>query len=410
MYRHNAEVEVSIVTAMKPYRRVLALPGMRVLMGVGLLARIPYTASSLALTLHVTAERGFLDAGIVTGALTIGMAVGSPLAGRLIDARGMRPVLAVCTVAQLVFWLLVPSLPYPVLVPAALVAGVLNLPVFGVIRQCVAAMVPAAQRRTGFALDSMGVELSYIVGPALAVAGVTMLGSMWTTRLIGAGLVAAGIALIWLNPPTRSREEIAQVRVPRRQWLRPGLVALLATVSALTLVLTATELSLVASLTKSDDLEWTGLVIGLWCAYSLVGGFVYGSMSRSVSPLLLVGGLCVLTVPLGLVGGGWWWLCLALIPAGLLCAPALASTVDALSSRTPASARGEVMGLHGTALTIGVALAGPLAGGLIDSHGPGWAYAVTGLVAVAVVLLALPFVRRMPEPAVPAAAPEPVAV
>ncbi|MCG5212144.1 MFS transporter [Streptosporangium sp. KLBMP 9127] len=393
--------------ALAPYKRILALPGMRVLMAVGLVARVPYTASALTLTLHVTADRGFLDAGIVTAAVTLGMAVGSPLAGRLIDARGLRPILAVCAAAQCVFWFLAPFLPYPVLVPAALVAGVLSLPVFGVIRQCVAAMVPADQRRTGFALDSMAVELSYIVGPALAVAGVTTLGGPWTMRLVGAGLVGSGIALILLNPPTRSEAEIAQLRVPRRTWLRPGLVALLASVSALTLVLTATELSLVATLTKSGDLGWTGLVIGLWCAYSLVGGFVYGALSRSVSPLLLIGGLCVLTAPLGLVGGGWWWLCLALIPAGLLCAPALAATVDAVSSRTPGSARGEVMGLHSTALTIGVAAAGPLAGGIIDGHGPGWAFVVTGLVAVVVVLVAVPFVRAA-VPEAPAPATEPV--
>ena len=69
------------------------------------------------------------------------------------------------------FWATAWALPFPVLVAAAVVAGLLGLPVFSVIRQCLAAMVPLEQRRTGFSLDSMFVELSYMAGPALAVPG-----------------------------------------------------------------------------------------------------------------------------------------------------------------------------------------------------------------------------------------------
>ena len=43
------------------------------------------------------------------------------------------------------------------------------VPIFRRIRLALAAMVPADQRRPGFALDSMIVELSFMVGPAVAV-------------------------------------------------------------------------------------------------------------------------------------------------------------------------------------------------------------------------------------------------
>ncbi|GLX06091.1 MFS transporter [Microbispora sp. NBRC 16548] len=385
------------------YRRVLALPGVRTLLLVGMIARIPLTGTGMTLTLHVVNDQklGFLQAGLVGTASMAGAAIGSPLVGRFVDRRGLRPVLAVTTIVQLCLWCAAPAMPYAVLLPAALIGGLFSQPVFGAIRQCVAAMVPVENHQTGFALDSMGVELSYMVGPALAVASVTAFGGTATMYGVAAGLAGSGVALYLLNPPTRSAEEDAghEGAVSRRQWLRPGLLALLCLVSGLTFVLTTTELSVVAMLKADGATAWTGLVIALWCAFSLVGGFVYGGLSRGLPPVVLAGGLAVLTAPVGLVGGGWGWLCLALVPAGLLCAPALSSTVDAVNRRVPAAARGEAMGLHGTSLTIGGALAGPLAGGLLDAHGPAWAFAVSGTVGVALALLAALVMRDAPAAA-----------
>lgn len=77
------------------YRRVLGLPGLAALTGVGFAARLPVTATGLVLTLHVVLElgRGFTAAGAVGGAVTAGMAVGAPMLGRWIDRSGLRPVL-----------------------------------------------------------------------------------------------------------------------------------------------------------------------------------------------------------------------------------------------------------------------------------------------------------------------------
>lgn len=386
--------------SVEAYKRVLAIPGVRTLLLVGLMARIPITASGLVLTLHVVNDqhRGFFDAGLVGAAATIGVAVGSPFAGRAIDRLGLRPVAFFTTTAQLVFWVCAPFLPYEVLVPGALIGGMLGLPVFGMIRQCVAAAIPEDQRRTGFALDSMGVELSYMAGPALAVAGSTTLGSTPTMILLALGMVGSGTALLILNPPTRTAaEQEADQAVPRRQWLTLALITVLGTGTAATFVLTATELSLVATLKDKGAQDWTGLVIGIWCLYSLAGGFVYGMLPKGRSPLLLIAMLCVLTIPLGLVGGPWPWLIVALFPSGVLCAPGLASNIDTVSRWVPASARGEAMGLHGTALTFGIACSGPVAGSIIDGYGTGWAFAVAGLIGTLLVGVAVPFWRNAPQ-------------
>jgi MFS family permease len=380
-----------------PYRLVLAQPRMRAVTLLGFLSRIPATAAGMTITLHVITalELGYAEAGLAGALGMVGIGVGSPLAGRLVDRLGPRPVVVVTTVAQGVYWAVAPTLGYRWLLISAFVSGVLCIPVFGLMRQYMAALVPTEQRRTAFALDSMAVELSYMLGPALAVAGVTAIGSTATMYAVGAGLVAAGVAMTVMNPPVQSEEEAQDTStVPRRAWLNRGMIAILLATATTTFVLSATELTVVATLNNAGATAWTGLVIALWCVYSLVGGFIYGGLRRTVSPVLLVAGLGLMTLPVALVGGGWWWLLVLLIPGGLLTAPSLAATVDSVSTHVPASARGEAMGLHGTALTIGIAVGSPVAGAVIDAFGPVWGYLTAGGVGLLLVLVAAPIWPR----------------
>jgi hypothetical protein len=145
------------------------------------------------------------------------------------------------------------------------------------------------QRHVGFTLDSMLVELSYMAGPALAVASMTTLGSGATMMIIGGSLTIAGLALIMLNPPIRSTAEEVEHReragsTPRRQWFTPAFATLLGAAMAAMFILTATELALVATMTHAHQTAWTGLAIAIWCAYSLVGGFLYGGLRRGFPP------------------------------------------------------------------------------------------------------------------------------
>ncbi|MEU7997972.1 MFS transporter [Micromonospora sp. NPDC049060] len=383
---------------LKPYREALALPGLRSLLLVSVLARVPLTATGVTLTFHVVLDlgRGYGAAGLVGAAITVGAAIGGPLLGRLVDRRGLRPVLVLTGIAEAVFWSTAPMLPYPVLLPAAFLAGSLALPIFSVIRQSIAAMVPPERRRPAYALDSMSVELSFMLGPALAVAAATAISPRVTLHLVGAGIVAAGVAFWVLNPPVRGGGEPAgpQPRVPRRSWLTPRLLAVLAVSAAGMLVLGGTDVAVVAVLRENGDVGWTGAVLAVWAVASLVGGFAYGAVTRSFPPLILMAALSLCTIPVGLGGAHWWLLCLALIPAGALCAPTIAATSDEVSRLVPASVRGEAMGLHGSAVTIGMAVGAPLAGAVIDASAPAWGFAVTGAVGALVALAVLPIELR----------------
>jgi MFS family permease len=139
------------------YRETLAQPGLKSLLATATLARIPITAGSLVLTLHVVTDlgRGYGAAGLVGTAFTVGGSLGAPLLGRLVDRRGLRPVLALTTAAEVLFWSLGRFASYGGLLVAALVGGLLALPVFAVARQSVAALTPESHRLPAFALDSI---------------------------------------------------------------------------------------------------------------------------------------------------------------------------------------------------------------------------------------------------------------
>jgi MFS family permease len=381
-----------------PYRHVLALPGIRALLLVGVFARIPATAIGITLTLHVanTLGRSWAEAGLATAAFTIGAAVGSPLMGRLIDRRGMRTVMVLTGMAGAVIWTIAPHLSYPALLAASVVGGLLGIPIFAAIRLGLAAMVPSDQRRPAFALDSMIVELSFMVGPAVAVVFATSLPPGYGLYVLAGGLAVTAMLMYALNPPTRPEgHELPAVAPSRRTWFGSRLISLMIAGTAATFILSATDLSIVATLRDAGAVRWTGVAIALWCAYSLIGGLIFGAVHWSVSALALIAAMGLLTIPVGLAPS-WHWLLLALIPCGLLCAPTMTATNDDLARVVPAESRGEATGLLASAFTAGVAIGAPFAGLVIDHAGPAWSFAAAGAVGAIAVLAAVPAYRRSP--------------
>jgi MFS family permease len=382
-----------------PYRRVLAEPGVKGINQLGIAARVPHAATSVVLTVHVVQRlgRGYAAAGLVVAAWTIGAALGAPWRGRMVDRLGLRRALLPSLVAEALVWCSAPWLPFEWLVPAVVVGGVLGLPVFTVIRLALSVMVPDAQRRTAFALDSMSVEVAFMVGPALGVLVATRVSTTVALSGIGVLAVLAGVGLSVLDPPTRTPVPVgapADDGPPKRHRVpvTSGLIAVLAATAAATVVLAGTDVSLIASLRGTGQLGWTGLVAAVWAGASLLGGLVYGLLPKAVPPFLLLLGLGVLTVPVGLVHGPLA-LSLIILPAGFLCAPVITATADVLTRLVPEEVRGEAMGWHGSALTAGTALGAPLAGFAIDTIAPSAGFAAVGLAGVVLAVLGLAAVR-----------------
>lgn len=369
---------------------------------VTLLARIPLTAAPIALTLHVVLDLhlGFARSGLIAAMIAVGAAFGSPVLGAAIDRIGLRPILVVTTLAEGAFWLVASHLSYAMLLPAAVLSGLLALPVFTLSRQSLAALLPPADRQAGFSLDSMSVEASFAVGPALGVVAVTQVGSEPTFVGIAVLMLASGLALIRLDPPVRGEQGVApDLDGPRttaaatsmpgiRDWFGLRLAAVLVAAFGATFTLVGTDTAFTAAMRSFDHIGLLGLVTAVWCLASLVGGFVYGLTRRRADPLILLALLAALTIPLALAGN-WWTLALLAVPTGLFCAPLIASTTEVLTAITPATVRGRVMGSHASALTIGNAVGAPVTGVIVDHSSYQWGFVGIGALGLGLSVTAL---------------------
>ncbi len=412
------------------YRELLRRADVRSLLGVAMIARIPHTAAGMVLMYHVvdSLDRSYGEAGAVVAAFTLGIGIGAPWRGRLVDRVGLRRALMPSIIGEVIVWPLAGVVPFLWLFPVAFIGGLLALPIFSVVRKALSIMVEPRARRTAYALDSVGTELLFMVGPALGLWCSHQVGTAPVLAVIGLATSAAGV-LLWRHNPVLTR-----VAAPRPEpvedagpvstmitsaptatalssnaapdastdaggpdavsseasstehgpWMSTGVAVILALSAAAALALSGTEVSIVAELRELDHEGVLGTAIAAWCAASAVGGFIYGAVHRSISPTMLVLLLGILTAPLVLARSVPTLIAL-LVVAGLLCAPATAATTEALTRHVPEARRGEAMGWQGTAFTTGSAIGAPIAGMVIDWLGPSSGF---GSVAVLAVLVA----------------------
>ena len=388
------------------YRRVLSSPALRQALVLGVLVRMPIFAGGLVLTLHVvsTLHRSYGAAGLVSAAATIAIAISGPWRGRLLDRLGLRRVVVPSIVVAAVCWSIAPFVGYWWLLALAALAGLFVIPSFSIIRQAVIAAVPEDDRRTAISLDSVAVELSFMVGPAVGVWAATVWPTAWVLFAIEMVGVAAGVLLWIANPAIREAEDEtvvaettlgetaggraagqppAAAAVPRADWFRARFLAICLGAAATTVVLGGSDIAIVAALRAFDAQASIGWVLAIWGLGSLIGGLVYGGLHRSISAFSLLGGLSVATAPMALAAGAPSLAVLAFV-AGLLCAPTITATVDQVSRVVPPSARGEAMGWHGSFMTAGMALGAPAAGVAIDLWGWGAGFALVALIGLAV--------------------------
>lgn len=420
------------------YRELLAVRPVRRLLIVGMIARIPHSAAGVLLTLHIVLSlgQGYAAAGAAAAVMTIGIAVGAPWRGRRVDTVGLRKALIPSVISEALIWSVVPHVSYEWLLPLVFVGGLFTLPIFSVVRQSLGVMVTGEQRRTAFALDAISTEMVFMIGPAagaiVATSGFSVLG----LTVVGITTSAAGLFLMWFNPPTRSEAtdedcaaeqqqaaELAVVaaapghvqeaaaglrpagfdqRSPSRlrgvvarnfAWFTASVAAVFSVAAGVGMVLSGTDVGIVALLETGGHEAEIGLVFLFWCAASVAGGLIYGAMHRPVSPLVLLLGMAALTIPMGFAQDTLTLGLLSLLP-GLLCAPVLSAASEKVADLVDEARRGEAMGWYGSALTAGVALGAPLAGLFIDGIGPSAGFVSVGLAGVAICLLGLLLQQR----------------
>jgi predicted MFS family arabinose efflux permease len=319
----------------------------------------------------------------------VALAVSGPWRGRRLDQVGLRRAVAPSLVVLAACWSVAPFLGYWPLLGLAALAGLFVVPSFSIVRQAMIHGVPEEQRTTALSIDAVVIEISFMIGPAIGVLLATYWSTAWALFACEFASIAGGV-LVWLaNPPLRSDEAATDAMAqPRKRgaagygWVSPAFVAVLAASGAATIVLTGTDVGVVAALRDMGHQSWIGWQLAVWGLGSAIGGIVYGALHRTIPAAVLLALLAATTLPVALATEPIL-LAVLLFVTGFFCAPTLTATVDALSRVVPERVRGEALGWHGSALTAGSAIGAPLAGVAVDGWGWPGGFVACGLVGLA---------------------------
>jgi MFS family permease len=382
--------------AFSGYAQLWADRRVRALFVAAFFARIPALAAPLVLTLYVVDELGgdYKQAGVIAAVTTVGAGIGSPWRGRLIDRLGIRRAILPSIVMIALLYPLATIATYAWLIPISFFMGLFLIPIFSIVRLSLSVMVEEHQRRTAFSADSIVAEASFIIGPAVGALLVTQVSADAALFAIGACEVVAGLIFLVLDPPTRSVSaadavpDDSETAAVAPSFVSVPVVFLFLLSGGTMAALFGTDLGIVAELRELDEVGSVVFVYGAWGLSSLVGGLVYGSLSRSIRPTYLLLALGLTTIPVGLADGVGS-LALLVIPAGLLCAPTMTAAAEWIAKLVPEERRGEAMGWQGTAYTIGGAASSPVVGAAIDGVGAWGGFVVGGAIATAIGLVAL---------------------
>lgn len=380
------------------YLQLLQIREVRRILVLSTLIRIPIWASAVVLTLHVVGhlDRSYAAAGLAETVLAVGLAVSGPWRGRRLDRIGLRATVAPSLVVLSVCWSIAPWLGYLPLLGFLVLAGVFVVPHFSIVRQVLIGAVPDEQRTAALSMDSVMVEVSFMIGPVLGVLAATTLPT--PVALMGCQLLSvAGAAWLWVaDPPLRTdhdpRAPIEQH--PVRTWFNPTVAGILVVALATIMVLTGEDLGTVAALREMGHTNSIGWVLGLWGLSSATGGLTYGALTRHPPSSVLIALLATSTLLVPLAQDRWQFAGLLFL-TGFFCAPTITATVDELSRAVPAAVRGEAMGWQASALTLGGALGAPLVGVALDGGGWRAGFAVTGTVGLLIALVTYAATARM---------------
>lgn len=369
-------------------------------------------ASAVIVTLHVVGplDRSYAEAGLVSTALAIAMAISAPWLGRLLDRLGLRRTLLLPLAVLPIAWSIAPWVGYLPLLALVAVAGLFTVPSFSIVRQVMLRSVGPGKRTAALSADAIMTELGFMAGPVLGVLGASYFGTAWALLMIQWLGIVAAVVLWLLNPSiTEGSPAIPSDAVPsdagaptRRfrppSWLTPGVALLLAGTFTASLILIAEDLGTVAAMRDFDRTPLLGLVMAIWALGSLLGALIYGALNSHPPTsvmLVLLGATTVLTAfawdPISFTA--------LLLLSGFFCAPTLTAALEAITRHVPSSVRGEVMGWHGSAITLGSAVGAPAAGFAIDLIGWPGGFVLGGGLGLVIAAAIWLTTRRMPDPA-----------
>jgi MFS family permease len=367
-----------------------------VLLGVTDLAY--FTAAGVtihSLPLFVTGPVGSDDAGagLAFGAFGVTALLCRPLAGRLSDTRGRRPLLVA---GALLCALGMALLPYAgsleVVVAIRLVQGVAEAAFFVSGFALLADLAPPSRLGEALSFNSLGLYLGIALGPPLGEVLLERWG--YDVAWLGATalLVLSAVLVLGIGEPARGGDDGGHGRLIHR----PGIPASLGFFTSLAAV--SGFLTFASLYSKEVDLENTSLALVVYGLVVVVCRIVFARVpDRLPSLLLAAASLGAIALGLGIVAA--WRSPAGLVAGAVVMAVGVSFSTPAFFSAIFATARpserGAAAGTASAFIDLGLGF-GPIALGLVaKSRGIPWAFGVGAGVAALGGLWTLSLARRI---------------
>jgi predicted MFS family arabinose efflux permease len=356
------------------------------LFATSIIARLPLEMISIALVVHTQRLTGsFAVAGIVTGGYAVALGIGGPFLGQLVDRRGPTGVLVASSTIAAALLVAIGVLPTgaPPVALVALAAGVgfATPPVGACLRTQIPALTPDPDALgSAYAFEASMVELTWIVGPPLALCA----GALWST---GAVLALAGVVMVlatvafaaqlasrgWRPAPRERRRNAGSLRSPAMRTLVIVLVAV-------GVLLGAGEVAVTAAAKAHGSTTDAAPLFTLWGAGSFLGGLLIARLGGACRPAaglaLILAALTAGHLALVPVAGSMPALGAGLLLAGAAIAPAEAAVYAMVDAAAPAGTITEAFAWLATAMAVGGAVGAGLAGVIVDRAGPSAGFAL----------------------------------
>lgn len=380
------------------YATLLERPELRRTIVASVIGRLPIGILGLAILLATQAARGsFGLAGAVAACYLAGLAAMAPVLGRLIDRTGPARTLLVAAIvfpATLVTLVTALHLDAPLWTAFALaaLAGASFPPITVCLRTFLRQrLIEEAQLAAAYSLESVLIEVIFIVGPMLVALFAAYLSAGAAILFAAAcGLVGT---LLFVRAPVIAHWRIEERSAP--SFFGPlavrGFVPLLAVILAYSGAFGLLEIGVTAFAAEAGMPALAGLILGLMSVGSAVGGLAYGSRSwRLPLPkqfalmlLLMGGGIAAL----GLIGNAVVFTVLG-VAAGIVMAPALIMQSMLVARTAPPQYATEAFTWSTSCLLTGVGLGLGAGGLLLEFASAAAVFATAGAVSVGAALLA----------------------
>ncbi|MCD0453397.1 MFS transporter [Actinocorallia sp. API 0066] len=327
------------------------------------------------------------------------IAVGGPLAGRIVDRFSRRKVLVADSVVRGVVMLSIPvyalfsQVPLGYLYVVAALYGLLKILPIGIVPAVIPELVPKRGLSAAIALESVAASAAGLIGPAVGGALIPLIGAHGVltfdalTYFVFAGAVLSMRARLDRPPPVPGADAKAAASWrPVVRFLRGDPVMLVITVT-FSLFNVAMGMLVVAQPWLAHErlpggAAMLGVLVSVLAAAEVTGSLIAGALRPARRPMLRIG-------LLQLVSGGGLLLLLGADPVlvligqvacGLPAALLVVSSQAVRYERTPEELRGRTMTLMRTLMLGAVPLGSMLGGLLLDTD----SYTATVLVMAAI--------------------------